>query len=54
MNLIKKLNRIQTELNAPKDAFNSFGKYTFRGVGKYIAGSRAATGGDRLSADGFR
>ena len=30
MNLTKKLNRIQTELNAPKDAFNSFGKYNYR------------------------
>ena len=30
MNMIEKLNRIQTELNAPKDAFNSFGKYNFR------------------------
>ena len=29
MNLIKKLNRIQTGLNAPKDAFNSFGKYNY-------------------------
>ncbi len=29
MNLIQKLNRIQTELNAPKDAFNIFGKYNF-------------------------
>ena len=32
MNLIKKLNRIKTELNAPKDAFNSFGKYNYRGA----------------------
>ena len=30
MNLIEKLNRIQTELNAPKDAFNSFRKYNYR------------------------
>lgn len=30
MSLIKKLNRIQAELNAPKDAFNSFGKYNYR------------------------
>ena len=29
MNLIEKLNRIQTGLNAPKDAFNSFGKYNY-------------------------
>ena len=32
MNLIEKLNSIQTELNAPKDAFNSFGKYNYRGA----------------------
>ena len=29
MNLIEKLNKIQTELNAPKDAFNSFRKYNY-------------------------
>lgn len=27
---IEKLNKIQTELNAPKDAYNSFGKYKYR------------------------
>ena len=26
----EKLNKIQTELNAPKDAYNSFGKYKYR------------------------
>ena len=30
MDLIKKLNRIQTELNATKDAFNSLGKCNYR------------------------
>ena len=30
MNLIEKLIRIQTGLNVPKDAFNSFGKYNYR------------------------
>lgn len=27
---VEKLNKIQTELNAPKDAYNSFGKYKYR------------------------
>lgn len=30
MNLYEKLNKIQTELNAPKDAYNSFAKYNYR------------------------
>ena len=30
MNLTEKLNRVQTNLNAPKDAFNSFAKYNYR------------------------
>lgn len=30
MNITEKLNKIQTELNAPKDAFNAFARYHYR------------------------
>lgn len=30
MNLVEKLNRIQCEMKAPKDLYNSFGKYKYR------------------------
>lgn len=30
--LVKKLNKIQVELNAPKNMYNSFGKYNYRNL----------------------
>ena len=30
MNIYEKLNKIQTELKAPKGQYNSFGKYKYR------------------------
>ena len=32
MKLIEKLNKIQVELNAPKNLYNSFGKYNYRNL----------------------
>ena len=32
MNIYEKLNRIQVELKAPKDSYNSFGKYKYRAL----------------------
>jgi hypothetical protein len=32
MKLVEKLNKIQVELNAPKNLYNSFGKYNYRNL----------------------
>jgi len=60
--LIKKINKIQVELNAPKNMYNSFGKYNYRNLEGIFMGLKpllretglVVTVGDEMVAVGDR